>query len=59
MAGRAVAEARDVVAAYDFTPYRTIVDVGGGRGILLAVILDSAPRATGILLDRPAPTRPR
>ena len=31
MAGRAVTEARDVVAAYDFGPYRTIVDVGGGR----------------------------
>ena len=52
MAGRAVAEARDVVAAYDFGAYRTIVDVGGGRGILLAAILDSAPQATGILLDR-------
>ena len=55
MAGRAVAEARDVVAAYDFGAYRTIVDVGGGRGILLAAILDSAPQAAGILLDRPAP----
>ena len=55
MAGRAVAEARDVVAAYDFGAYRTIVDVGGGRGILLAAILDSAPQAVGILLDRPAP----
>jgi hypothetical protein len=55
MAGRAVAEARDVVAAYDFGPYRTVVDVGGGRGILLAAILGAASQATGILLDRPAP----
>ena len=55
MAGRAVAEARDVVAAYDFGPYRTVVDVGGGRGILLAAILGAVPPATGILLDRPAP----
>ncbi len=53
MAGRAVAEARDVVAAYDFGPYRTIVDVGGGRGIMLAAILGAAPQATGVLLDRP------
>jgi predicted O-methyltransferase YrrM len=53
MAGRAVAEARDVVAAYDFRPYRTIVDVGGGRGILLSAILHAVPHATGVLLDRP------
>lgn len=53
MAGRAVAEAQDVVAAYDFGPYRTIVDVGGGRGIMLGAILDAVPQASGVLLDRP------
>lgn len=43
-----------VVAAYDFTPYATIVDVGGGHGRLLAGILDAAPDARGVLFDQPA-----
>jgi O-methyltransferase domain/Dimerisation domain len=42
-----------VVEAYDFTPYRTIVDVGGGHGRLLAAILASAPNAHGVLYDLP------
>lgn len=40
-----------LVEAYDFTPYRTIVDIGGGHGRLLAAILKSAPHAQGILFD--------
>jgi hypothetical protein len=42
-----------VVAAYDFTPYSTIVDVAGGHGRLLAAILASAPNARGVLYDQP------
>src|SRR5262249_33996878 len=42
-----------VVAACDFSEARTIVDVGGGEGMLLASILKANPRATGILFDRP------
>lgn len=42
-----------VVDAYDFTPYRTIVDVAGGHGRLLAAILASAPDARGVLYDLP------
>jgi O-methyltransferase domain/Dimerisation domain len=42
-----------VVNAYDFTPYRTIVDVAGGHGRLLAAILASAPNAQGVLYDLP------
>jgi O-methyltransferase domain/Dimerisation domain len=42
-----------VVDAYDFTPYRTIVDVAGGHGRLLAAILASAPNAQGVLYDLP------
>ena len=42
MAGRAEQEADDVVAAYDFSGLNKFVDVGGGRGVLLAAIL--APR---------------
>lgn len=54
MAGRSAQEARDVVAAYDFTPLRRLVDVGGGQGILLEAILRAAPELRAVLLDQPA-----
>jgi hypothetical protein len=41
-----------VAAAYDFTPFRRIVDVGGGPGQLLASMLDAAPSAEGVLLEQ-------
>lgn len=40
-----------IADAYDFNRFGTIVDVGGGRGHLLALILDAAPRAKGILFE--------
>lgn len=42
-----------VIDAYDFTPFRTIVDVAGGHGRLLAAILSSAPESQGVLYDLP------
>lgn len=42
-----------LIEAYDFTPYRTVVDVAGGHGRLLAAILESAPDAHGVLFDLP------
>jgi hypothetical protein len=45
---------RAMLAAYDFSGLATIVDVGGGRGALLAAILSAYPAANGILLDQPA-----
>jgi len=42
-----------IVAAYDFSSVGTIVDVGGGRGALLAAILAANPQARGILYDQP------
>lgn len=41
-----------VEAAYDFTPFRRIVDVGGGHGRLLASMLGAAPAAEGVLLEQ-------
>jgi ubiquinone/menaquinone biosynthesis C-methylase UbiE len=52
MAGRAEQEVRDVVAAYEFAGLRRVVDVGGGRGVLLAAILRAVPGLHGILVDR-------
>ena len=40
-----------VVGAYDFSPFRTIVDVGGGHGLLLAEVLRQAENSNGILFD--------
>jgi DNA-binding transcriptional ArsR family regulator len=42
-----------VIAAYDFSPYATIIDVGGGHGRLLAAILAATPAARGVLFDLP------
>jgi hypothetical protein len=42
-----------VTAAYDFSGYRTIVDVAGGHGRLLAGILSATPAAKGVLFDLP------
>jgi hypothetical protein len=40
-----------VVAAYDFSGVNTVVDVGGGRGDLLAAILSAHPTMRGVLID--------
>ena len=34
--------------------FHTFVDVGGGRGVLLAAILHAAQDSSGVLVDRPA-----
>ena len=43
--------ARAAVAAIDFTGVRTVVDVGGGAGKLLATILAAHPGMRGVLFD--------
>jgi SAM-dependent methyltransferase len=52
MRGRAEQEAHDVVAAYDFSTLDSLVDVGGGRGVLLAEILGAVGALRGQLVDR-------
>jgi SAM-dependent methyltransferase len=42
-----------VAGEYDFAPYRTVVDLGGGRGHLLAAILSRHPALHGTLFDLP------
>lgn len=56
MASLSAPETDPVVAAYDFSQFRTIVDLGGGRGALLAGILNRASSSTGILFDQPHAT---
>ena len=42
-----------VAEAYDFTGIQSIVDVGGGHGLLLATILKKNPRMRGTLYEAP------
>jgi len=42
-----------VIDAYDFSAFRLIADIGGGRGHLLRGILERTPSASGIVFDLP------
>ena len=53
MLGNSPDHARLVAATYDFSKMNVVVDVGGGRGRLLATILERYPRLRGILFDQP------
>jgi C-methyltransferase len=55
---RAMAETTEMtlaplLAAYRFTGYPTVVDVGGGVGRLISAILQATPGSRGILFDLP------
>ena len=45
--------AEAVIEAYDFSPFRHVVDVGGGQGLLLAAIMAAHPGMRGTLFDQP------
>ncbi len=45
--------AAGVPAAYDFSRHRTLVDIGGGHGVLLTSILKANPRLRGVLFELP------
>ena len=53
MVGIHGAEPQAVAAAYDFSSFKTLVDVGGATGNLLATILRQFPGPRGILFDLP------
>lgn len=53
MTGMSRALIRAIVAAYDFSKFQCVVDVGGGQGALLAGILAANPGLQGILFDLP------
>lgn len=42
-----------VLAAYDFSQFGTVVDIGGGYGRLLTTILRAHPTVRGVLFDQP------
>jgi hypothetical protein len=53
MVGKAHGQIAGILAGYDFSPFKTIADIGGGRGHLLNAVLAATPDATGVLFDQP------
>ena len=53
MVGMHGAVASAVIAAYDFSRFRSVIDVGGGKGALLASILKAHPQMRAVLFDLP------
>jgi SAM-dependent methyltransferase len=51
MAEGSVRAARDAVAAYDFSAFASVLDLGGGYGGVLSVLLTAHPRMTGAVCD--------
>jgi hypothetical protein len=52
MTDLSMAQGPAVVQAYDFAGIRSLVDVGGGHGLLLATILAAPPEMQGVLYDQ-------
>ena len=44
-----------VAAAYDWSRFDRVVDVGGGKGALIAEILHAHPTVRGVVVDLPGP----
>ena len=42
-----------IAGSWDFTPWQTVADLGGGGGSLILAVLESFPHLNGILVDRP------
>lgn len=53
MADKARGTVAAILAAYDFSGFGLVGDIGGGGGHLLRAVLDAAPAARGILFDLP------
>ncbi len=53
MARRAVPQAAAVLAAHDLGEARLLVDVGGGRGALVAALLAEHPHLRAVVADQP------
>src|SRR2546427_9389201 len=53
MKSKAQSAISPVIAAYDFSIFGTIGDIGGGLGHLLKAVLKSVPKLRGVLFDQP------
>lgn len=57
MARRAAGQVDAILAGVDLAGVGTVVDVGGGRGAMLAGLLEACPTLTGVVADRPEVAR--
>ena len=53
MVAKAQTQIAGVLAAYDFSGFEVIGDIGGGRGHLLSAVLERVLTARGVLFDLP------
>lgn len=53
MSGMTAAANDAIMSLYDFSNFKTVVDIGGGHGGLITTILKANPEAKGILFDSP------
>ena len=53
MSGVTAATNEQIRSLYDFSPFGTVIDVGGGHGGLITSILQTHPKVKGILFDAP------
>lgn len=54
--GEAVAAGRDLVARYDFSSYRSLLDVAGGSGGLAIAVAEACPHLRATVVDLPTVT---
>lgn len=54
MAGLTQYYSHALLPAYDFSRFRTVIDIGGGNGALLFAILGAYPTVYGAIFDAPA-----
>jgi hypothetical protein len=47
-------EVKAILGSYDFAAHRSVVDVGGAHGALVAAILEAHPQLSGTLFDMPS-----
>lgn len=56
MTGFSEQEAAAILAAYDFSTFRSVIDVGGGQGGLIAAVLRAYSDLQAVIFDRSPPT---
>lgn len=53
MTAKAHGHIAGIVNTYDFSGFKAIADIGGGRGHLIQAVLAATPTASGVLFDQP------
>jgi len=53
MSGMTAAANDAIMSVYDFSQFKTVIDIGGGHGGLITSILQKNPQTKGVLFDAP------